>query len=108
MPASGSVGLAILVLYVDDILLHCARRSTHESLVSKLTTRFRMHVLGPVKSFLGLNVRYTANQVTLSHETYISDMLVKFKCSDMASAVTPASETRLVVLDPHSYWLAFL
>ncbi|HEU0047618.1 MAG TPA: reverse transcriptase domain-containing protein [Nitrososphaera sp.] len=48
---------AYLVIYVDDVLVSAPSTSVINRVYSELGKHFRMKRLGPIKSFLGYNIR---------------------------------------------------
>ncbi|KAB2617188.1 hypothetical protein D8674_013057 [Pyrus ussuriensis x Pyrus communis] len=81
----------ILLIYVDDILLTGNSSRQMTCLINKLGTLFSMKDLGPLHYFLGVEVKYVADQMHLSQAKYALDLLQRTKFWDAKSISTPVS-----------------
>ena len=69
----------IIAIYVDDILiLNKSRRSLRQ-----------MSNLGPIKHYLGIEVHWTKERITLTQTEFITDMLKRFNMEDYAPKSYP-------------------
>ena len=80
---------AIILLYVDDMLIFFKEISTAHEIKQKLQKKYKMTDLGPVKRFLGMTVERTKNGYRLHQETYIDSLLQKNGMTDCYDASTP-------------------
>ena len=62
--------MAILLLYVDDIILTASTSSLLQSLLSSLKTEFRMTDLGHLHYFLGIEVKALRDGLFLCQQKY--------------------------------------
>lgn len=80
-----------LVIYVDDMLICGDCDSEIEEVKLKLSNEFKMKDLGPVKTFMGINIEYDEENgvLTLDQEQYINQLLSRFGMSDCNPLMTP-------------------
>jgi hypothetical protein len=93
--------LALVVVYVDDILIG-GDAKTVAHLSDQLTSTYKM-TSGPVEHFLGMKVRRTPQgTIEISQGAYTRRLLERFAMVDCAAAPTPAMEERLSTKDQPS------
>ena len=80
---------AILLLYVDDMLIFFKEISVANEIKRKLQTKYKMTDLGPVRRFLGMTIERTKTGYQLHQETYIDSLLSKHGMADSYNASTP-------------------
>lgn len=68
----------LILIYVDDILIASNNVNDLVNTKSKLDNKFDMVDLKEVKQFLGINISYSGNVMTLSQEKYIEKLARKF------------------------------
>jgi hypothetical protein len=80
-----------ILVWVDDLLLMSADKQAKQAFKADLAARFKIHDLGDVKSFLGLEVvrDRAAHSLTIRAPEKISAMLHSFAMVDARSAETP-------------------
>jgi hypothetical protein len=83
----------LLLLYVDDILIVHIDKKAGNEVKKHLSSRYKMTDLGEARKFLGLEIGYTANGITLGQEEYINTIVRRFQLQDARDAVSP--------MDPH-------
>ena len=72
----GSIGrVTILLVYVDDILITGGDYEEIQMLTKALFAQFEMKALGQLKFFLGIEVAYSKDRISLSQHKYILDLL---------------------------------
>eukprot|EP00963_Diacronema_lutheri_P001208 scaffold78_cov513-Pavlova_lutheri.AAC.1 len=88
----------LLMVYVDDLLLCGNGRSKVENVKQSLLTTFEGRDLGPTDHFLGIKMERdrTGKTVFLSQETYVNNVLERFRMADCYSVSTP--------LEPGTKW----
>ena len=88
----------LLMVYVDDLLLCGNGRSNVEKVKQSLLTTFEGRDLGPTDHFLGIKMERdrAAKTVFLSQETYVNNVLERFRMADCYSVSTP--------LEPGTKW----
>jgi hypothetical protein len=67
--------LAILIVYVDDIIITGNDDKEIEDLKKKLAKEFKVKDLGPLRYFLGIEGSQSAKGIYLSQRKYILDLL---------------------------------
>lgn len=81
--------ITLITVYVDDFIVasRCAESISHLSKV--LSSRFDVKDLGSVSQCLGIKFTLSSNQVTMSQESYIDELLRRFGITDANSVTTP-------------------
>ena len=72
---SSSIGMAVLFLYVDDIIITASITALLDDLISSLKKEFRMTDLGALHYFLGIAVQSLPDGLFLCQQKYTSDLL---------------------------------
>ena len=67
--------MALLLLYVDDIVLMASSTSLLQHVISALRQEFSMTDMGPLHHFLGVTVEHRDGSLFLSQRQYILDIL---------------------------------
>ena len=80
----------ILAIWVDDLLLFGAISSDVYKVKEMLKDSFKMTNEGEYTYYLGMYVRPSESEITLSQEAYIQQILVRFSLQDIAPSHTPA------------------
>ena len=78
-----------LVVFVDDILLCCKDESKIHWIKSQLKNKFKLHDLGQIKKFLGIEFQYLPHGIKLHQTEFITKLLDKFGFLDSKSVSTP-------------------
>ncbi|XP_073268730.1 uncharacterized protein [Populus alba] len=84
-----SLGVVILLLYVDDIILIGSHASLLSSVIAALTQEFDMKDLGRLHYFLGLQITYLPSGLFVSQMSYITDLLSRVDLQHSKSCDTP-------------------
>ncbi|GJY38379.1 retrovirus-related pol polyprotein from transposon TNT 1-94, partial [Tanacetum coccineum] len=79
----------VICLYVDDMLIIGTTLDGILETKSYLSSNFKMKDLGEVDTILGVKVRRTNNQISLSQSHYINKILTKFRHLDIKECNTP-------------------
>lgn len=91
--------VAILIVYVDDIVLigddmeEIARLKTH------LANAFEVKDLGRLKYFLGIEVAQSSRGIFLSQQKYILDLLKETNMMGCRPAATPIKQNHRLIGD---------
>ncbi|KAK3024560.1 hypothetical protein RJ639_043500 [Escallonia herrerae] len=67
--------IAILIIYVDDIILTGDDIVEMERLKQCLASKFEIKYLGSLKSFLGMEIARSRKDITVSQRKYVLDLL---------------------------------
>ncbi|KAE8698166.1 tir-nbs resistance protein [Hibiscus syriacus] len=81
--------LAILLVYVDDLIITGDDEAEILQTKENLSVRFQMKELGQLKHFLGLEVDRTHEGIFLCQQKYAKDLLKKFGMLECKSTSTP-------------------
>ena len=81
--------MAILLLYVDDMIITGDDQATIASLQHHLQQQFEMKDLGPLRYFLALENARSPRGILVSQQKYTSEILVEAALSDSRSVDTP-------------------
>jgi hypothetical protein len=84
-----ALGIAILLVYVDDILITGSDLQLIEQLQQRLKSSFHMKDLGPLQHFLGLEVQHCLNVPLLHQHKYAQELLSLVGLQDGNSVLTP-------------------
>lgn len=82
---------ALVVLYVDDLLISAPTTKIIEDIATGLESKYGIKKLGEPKRFLGFDIvrNRGKRQVYLSQVAYIDALLEKFGYKNMAGVATP-------------------
>lgn len=86
----------IFALYVDDFLAFYNNDEQFNQIKSALMDEFKMKDLGPVKSFLGMNIKRddSTGEIVIDQKHYILKVLEKFQMSNCNPVATPLEVTK--------------
>jgi histone deacetylase 1/2 len=85
-------GITIFMLvYVDDIIVTSSSMEAVDVVLKDLHMDFALKDLGSLHYFLGIEVKSLSNGVSLSQETYISDVLQRVGMGKCKAVTTPLS-----------------
>uniref|UniRef100_A0A2N9GXN5 Reverse transcriptase Ty1/copia-type domain-containing protein n=1 Tax=Fagus sylvatica TaxID=28930 RepID=A0A2N9GXN5_FAGSY len=91
----GSI-IVYLLLYIDDIIITGLDSTVISTIISQLSTTFKVKDLGPLRYFLGLQIDYKKAGFFVHQSKYITDLLTKFKMSDCKAASTPIATSPIL------------
>uniref|UniRef100_A0A2N9I261 Reverse transcriptase Ty1/copia-type domain-containing protein n=1 Tax=Fagus sylvatica TaxID=28930 RepID=A0A2N9I261_FAGSY len=78
-----------LLLYVDDIIITGSAPTTVTALIDNLATAFELKDLGPLKFFLGLQIKYQPNGFFVHQSKYALDLLARHNMTTCKPCSTP-------------------
>lgn len=78
----------IIAVYVDDLLILAKNESDYIRIRDRLAERFDITDKGQVKQFLGMQIRQSNIELTISQVPYI-DLFKRFNMNDCKTAFTP-------------------
>ena len=81
--------VAILVIWVDDMVLGCNSETLSKEIKEKLAKDLQITDLGPLSYFLGMHVQQHNEGLTLSQHKYAKEILEAFRMSDCKPVATP-------------------
>ena len=102
--------MALLLLYVDDMVLSASTDALLRRLISQLQAEFTLKDMGPLHFLLGVDVRRTTNGFFLSQAKYVEDFLERAGMSNCKPISAPVdtkpklfSISGAKLTDPTSY-----
>jgi Reverse transcriptase (RNA-dependent DNA polymerase) len=81
--------IAILIIYVDDMIITGDNHKEIMMLETKLSKEFEMKNLGGLKYFLGIEVARNRNSIVLSQRKYVLDLLAETGMLECKPAENP-------------------
>jgi hypothetical protein len=93
--------LAIVAVWVDDLIIGARDRNLLNELKAVLKNRFRMKDLGPLTYFLGIEFVQEAESINMSQSHYTKKLLLKFGMADSRPRSTPCEAKPDVVTGTH-------
>jgi len=91
----------IILLYVDDLLIISPSTDKIAKVKTRLSQKYQMSALGPVKQFLGIEVKQTQHSGThyraITQSRFISTILSRFGISSCRSVATPLDKGKLFI-----------
>ncbi|WVZ78229.1 LOW QUALITY PROTEIN: hypothetical protein U9M48_025977 [Paspalum notatum var. saurae] len=81
--------LAIVLVYVDDLIITGDNTEEIQRIRDNLSIRFQMKELGELKHFLGLEVEHTKDGIFLGQQKYAKDLLQRYGMLDCKPIATP-------------------
>ncbi|XP_031286059.1 uncharacterized protein LOC116144766 [Pistacia vera] len=82
-------GLAVVSLYVDDLLVTGSNPEELDQFKSTMQTEFEMTDLGLMKYFLGMEISQTAGEIFVCQQRYATEILMKFGMENCKPVDTP-------------------
>nr|GFD25089.1 uncharacterized mitochondrial protein AtMg00810-like [Tanacetum cinerariifolium] len=79
----------LVQFYVDDIIFGSSNPQLCREFEALMHEKFQMSAMGELNFFLGLQVLQKEDDIFLSQDKYVRDILKKFGYSDVRSANTP-------------------
>nr|GFB76280.1 hypothetical protein [Tanacetum cinerariifolium] len=79
----------LVQVYVDDIIFGSSNPQLCREFKALVHEKFQMSAMGELNFFLGLQVLQKKDDIFLSQDNYVGDILKKFRYSDVRSSNTP-------------------
>ncbi|GKV49630.1 hypothetical protein SLEP1_g56371 [Rubroshorea leprosula] len=100
-------GTALLLLYVDDIVLTASSDELLPCIIDNLSPKFAIKDLGTLRYFLGIEVTSFSGGIFLSQAKYARDILTQASMLEASTISTPLAIKDPVTLrdnDPNTFW----
>jgi hypothetical protein len=92
---------ALLILYVDDMLIFASSAAALKALKKQLMEQYKMHDLGEARQFLGLQITRTGRKIHIHQTAYLNRVLDRFNMAECNGVATPMdSASRLRAVEP--------
>ncbi|GJU72784.1 putative ribonuclease H-like domain-containing protein [Tanacetum coccineum] len=81
--------ILLVQVYVDDIIFGSTNKELCTGFEKLMKDKFQMSSIGELTFFLGLQVQQKEDEIFISRDKYVAEILKKFNYSDVKSASTP-------------------
>jgi hypothetical protein len=88
-------GHDMLIIYVDDVMIAAKTSTLCSQALTELSTAFKMKTLGLPSRFLGLNLKFTNDNITLDQDHYVQDILKTYPDLIKREYSTPVGDIQL-------------
>nr|GEV60356.1 hypothetical protein [Tanacetum cinerariifolium] len=92
--------ILLVQVYVDDITFGFTNKDLCKAFEKLMKDKFQMSLIGELTFFLGLQVKQKHDEIFISHDTYVAEILRKFGLTDGKSASTPIDTEKPLLKDP--------
>nr|GEZ19667.1 copia protein [Tanacetum cinerariifolium] len=90
----------VFMVYVDDIIFGSTNKDLCKAFKKLMKDKFQMSSMGERTFFLGLQVKQKDNEIFISQDKYVAEILRKFGLADGKSASTPIDTEKPLLKDP--------
>ncbi|GJV29153.1 putative ribonuclease H-like domain-containing protein [Tanacetum coccineum] len=99
-PRAWDKGDILLVqVYVDDIIFGSTKKSLCTEFEKMMQEKFQMSSMGELTFFLGLQVKQKKDEIFISQDKYVTEILKKFGFTDVKTASTSMETQKLLLKD---------
>nr|GEW07061.1 hypothetical protein [Tanacetum cinerariifolium] len=89
----------LVQVYVDDIILGSTKKSWCDEFEALMKRRFQISSMGELTFFLGLQVKQKEDEIFISQDKYVVEILKKFDFMSVKTASTPLETKKHLVKD---------
>jgi len=97
--------IAILAVYVDDIVINGDDVEEIKKLKERLGRAFEVKDLGPLRYFLGIEIARSSKGIIISQRKYVLDMLAETGCMGVAHVDHLLIRITKLVLGQVTLWI---
>ncbi|GJZ68783.1 putative ribonuclease H-like domain-containing protein [Tanacetum coccineum] len=91
--------ILLVQVYVDDIIFGSTKKSLCDEFEQIMHNRFQMSLMGDLTFFLGLQVKQKEDEIFISQDKYVGEILKKFSFSSIRTASTPIETNKDLTKD---------
>ncbi|GJT67748.1 putative ribonuclease H-like domain-containing protein [Tanacetum coccineum] len=91
--------ILLVHVYVDDIIFGSTKKSLCTNFEQIIHKRFQTSSMGELTFFLGLQVKQKEDEIFISQDKYVSEILKKFGFSTIRTANTPMETNKALTKD---------
>ncbi|GKF44149.1 putative ribonuclease H-like domain-containing protein, partial [Tanacetum coccineum] len=91
--------ILLVHVYVDDIIFGSTKKSLCIEFESLMHKKFQMSYIGELTFFLGLQIMQRDDEIFISQDKYVADILKKFDFSLVKTASTPIETNKAFYKD---------
>ncbi|GJR67146.1 putative ribonuclease H-like domain-containing protein [Tanacetum coccineum] len=93
------VYIMLVQVYVDDIIFGFTKKSLCTKFEKMMHKKFQMSSMGELTFFLGLQVKQNEDEIFISQDKYMTEILKKFAFTDVKTASTPMETQKALLKD---------
>nr|GEV11079.1 hypothetical protein [Tanacetum cinerariifolium] len=93
--------ILLVQIYVDDIIFGSTNKDLCKAFEKLMKDKFLMSSMGEITFFLGLQVKQKPDEIFISHDKYVAEILRKFGLTDIKLASTPIDTEKPLLKDPN-------
>jgi transposase InsO family protein len=82
-------GKAVMLVYVDDLLIFAKDKATLDEIVQKLSKSYRTTNLGPIRKFLGVEFLRNGNRWYMNQSRYIDKLVKRYNLQQIPNVLLP-------------------
>nr|GEX50849.1 putative ribonuclease H-like domain-containing protein [Tanacetum cinerariifolium] len=87
-------------IYVDDIIFGSTNKDLCKAFEKLMKDKFQMSLMGGLTFFLGLQVKQKKDEIFISQDKYVAEILKKFRLTDRKLVSTPIDTEKPLLKDP--------
>ncbi|GJU04793.1 retrovirus-related pol polyprotein from transposon TNT 1-94 [Tanacetum coccineum] len=91
--------ILLVQVYVDDIIFGSTKKSLCTEFEKMMHKKFQMSSIGELTFFLGLQVKHKKDEIFISQDKYVTEILKKFGFTDVKTASTPMETHKPLLKD---------
>ncbi|GJU27021.1 putative ribonuclease H-like domain-containing protein [Tanacetum coccineum] len=91
--------ILLVQVYVDDIIFGFTKKSLCDEFQQIMHNRFQISSMGELTFFLGLQVKQKEDEIFISQDKYVGEILKKFSFFSIRSASTPMETHKALTKD---------
>ncbi|GJQ92228.1 putative ribonuclease H-like domain-containing protein [Tanacetum coccineum] len=91
--------ILLVQVYVDDIIFGSTKKSLCTEFEKMMHKKFQMSSMGELTFFLGLQVKQKNDEIFISQDKYMTEILKKFGFTDVKTANTPMETQKPLLKD---------
>nr|GEY43457.1 putative ribonuclease H-like domain-containing protein [Tanacetum cinerariifolium] len=92
--------IILVQIYVDDIIFGSTNKDLCKAFETLMKDKFQMSSMGELTFFLGLQVKQKKDEIFISQDKYVAEILRKFSLTEGKSASTPIDTEKPLLKDP--------
>nr|GEY25748.1 putative ribonuclease H-like domain-containing protein [Tanacetum cinerariifolium] len=91
--------ILLVHMYVDDIIFGSTKKFLCDEFEQMMHKRFQINSIGELTFFLGLQVKQKDDEIFISQDKYVDDILKKFDFITVKTAITPMDPNKALIKD---------
>nr|GEZ01881.1 uncharacterized mitochondrial protein AtMg00810-like [Tanacetum cinerariifolium] len=92
--------IMLVQIYVDDIIFGATNKDLYKSFEKLMKDKFQMSSMGELTFFLGLQVKQKKDEIFISQDKYVAEILRKFRLTEGKSGSIPIDTEKPLLKDP--------